>query len=128
MMQPMPTPSDDAPGGTDVQSAEARLAATRNRLRTSIRPRPSAQRSGAQDAIDLFQQVVQPATREIVRRHPVRSLAGAALAGALLVRARPLGGLLGSVISAVLVRQLAEASTRWLADPTGHPTDGERAE
>ena len=83
--------------------------------------RAAAAASRDPTANELLEHVVKPAAGELVRRHPIATLAGAALAGAMLVRARPFSGLIGSVATAVLVRRLADAATHWIDTTTAAP-------
>ncbi len=118
-MTPQP---DDHRAEAASSPAEARLEASRARLRQALAPRaaretaeaPSGE-SGELGPLEVLEHVVAPAASEIVRRYPARSLASAALAGALLVRLRPWSGLIGSVVSAALVRQISSASIQWAA-------------
>ncbi|MCB1917842.1 MAG: hypothetical protein KDG52_19295 [Rhodocyclaceae bacterium] len=102
----------DATAPADAEAAEARLQASRARMRASLET--PATGGGTSPTGDMLTHLVKPAAGEFVRRHPVASLAGAALAGALLVRVRPLGGLIGSVATTILVRRLADAASHWI--------------
>lgn len=104
-----------------IDPAEARLQASRERLRRRLNPPPAA--SGAQDEppaemspSEMFDTVVKPATEEIVRRYPVRSLAAAAAVGALAVRMRPWQGLIGSIIATTLIRKGSKVAAAWAMD------------
>lgn len=116
MNQSSREPLDEPGTASDAETAEARLRASRARMRASLASPAATAREPT--AGDLLEHVVKPAAGELVRRHPIASLAGAALAGAMLVRARPLSGLIGSVATAVLVRRLADAATHWIDTTT----------
>ncbi|MCB1957965.1 MAG: hypothetical protein KDG55_19960 [Rhodocyclaceae bacterium] len=119
-----PLPDDE------TSPAEARLEASRARLRQALAPATSRRNPPPPmeelAPMDVLEQVVAPAASEIVRRYPGRSLAGAALAGALLVRLRPWSGVLGSVVTAALIRQLGSASMQWAARQVGDERPGPR--
>lgn len=68
------------------------------------------------DELALLAHVLEPAASELVRRYPVRSLAGGAAVGALLVTLKPWRGLIGSILGAALLRQASTASLQWVAD------------
>lgn len=107
-----------------IDPAEARLQASRERLRRRLNPPPAAPGApGAQDEppsemspSEMFDTVVKPATEEIVRRYPVRSLAAAAAVGALAVRMRPWQGLIGSIIATTLIRKGSKVAAAWAMD------------
>ncbi|MCB1889158.1 MAG: hypothetical protein KDH20_16235 [Rhodocyclaceae bacterium] len=111
-----------APRDAEPSPAEARLEANRARLRHALAPQArradGPRQADGDDSLgpmEVLEHVVAPAASEIVRRYPARSLAGAALAGALLVRLRPWSGLLGSVVTTALIRQVSSASVDWAA-------------
>lgn len=112
-------PLDEPWPTSDAESAEARLRTSRARMRERLVSPAAASRDPT--ANELLEHVVKPAAGELVRRHPIATLAGAALAGAMLVRARPFSGLIGSVATAVLVRRLADAATHWIDTTTAAP-------
>lgn len=118
-----------------IDPAEARLQASRERLKQRLNPHGAPQGERAEAAGEdmspgeMFETVVKPATEEIVRRYPVRSLAAAAAVGALAVRMRPWQGLIGSIIATSLIRKGSKVAAAWAMDkaadaldsPTGQP-------
>jgi len=112
-----------------ASDAERRLRASRARLcerlnpaarrADSVRPEPS----GEMDMHEVFEQLLKPATAEIVRRYPARSLATAAAAGALLVRLRPWQGLIGSMLVSVLVNKGGKRAAAWAMDKAANALD-----
>lgn len=102
--------------------AEARLRASRERLKQRLNPRTtppasaSEETQGEMSPSEMFDSVVKPATEEIVRRYPVRSLAAAAAVGALAVRMRPWQGLIGSIIATTLIRKGSTVAAAWAMD------------
>lgn len=116
-MDPSETPRGVDSPHPQANSPEARLAASRAALRRRLGAgyrHPSHGAGGTADepsiANGLMEDVVKPATRELVRRHPYAMLAGAACAGAMVVWWRPWRGLAGSLVAGVLVRHLGAAS------------------
>lgn len=109
-------------------TAEMRLEANRARIRRVMKPRVPNIRNDEGDAgelseLEVLKQVLEPAACEIVRRYPVRSLAGGAMVGAFLVIWRPWRGLLSSMLGVALVRQVSSASIQWMADHTASIVD-----
>lgn len=96
-----------------------RLEANRSRIRQVMRAQPNTRQGkhddGLLDELEVLAHVLDPVACELVRRYPVRSLAGGAVVGALLVTLKPWRGLLGSILGAALVRQASTASLHWMA-------------
>ncbi|WP_227815611.1 hypothetical protein [Nitrogeniibacter aestuarii] len=119
-----------------IDPAEARLRASRERLKQRLSPRTASQASEHEEAqggdmspSEMFDTVVKPATEEIVRRYPVRSLAAATAVGALAVRIRPWQGLIGSIIATTLIRKGSTVAAAWAMDKAAdalEPQPGQR--
>jgi len=105
-----------------IDPAEARLQASRDRLKRRLNPTGATQRAQSDrpeeemSPGEMFESVVKPATEEIVRRYPVRSLAAAAAVGALAMRIRPWQGLIGSIIATSLIRKGSKVAAAWAMD------------
>jgi ElaB/YqjD/DUF883 family membrane-anchored ribosome-binding protein len=113
-----------------ICAAELRLRASRARLRQRLNPTEAAPDAeaqsaaeGAMDAHEMFDQVVKPATAEIVRRYPARSLATAAAVGALLVRLRPWQGIVGSILISTLLNKGGKLAAAWAMDKAADALD-----
>jgi hypothetical protein len=106
------TPQDElsahGTGPTTPDDAESRLETNREILRQRL-----AQEKEKKNAFGPFGEaarVAAPLARKLVREHPYASLAGAALAGAWLIRGKPWRALGGSVLASVLARQALSLS------------------
>lgn len=112
-----------------ASDAELRLRASRARLRERLNPAGlSAEPDRSAPAVErdmheVFEQLVKPATAELVRRYPARSLATAAAAGALLVRLRPWQGFIGSMLVSVLVNRGGKRVAAWAMDKAADALD-----
>jgi hypothetical protein len=101
----------------DLALLERRVEASRRILRDRLHPaddNPDASHSAQSGTWSaLFGDVMMPEITQFARRHPVAVLAGSALAGALLVWARPWRGIIGSVLLTNAIRKMTYvASTR----------------
>lgn len=82
---------------------EARLEMNREILRQRLAR--EEEKNHAFGPLGDAARMAAPLTRQLVREHPYASLAGAALAGAWLIRGKPWRALGGSVLTGVLARQ-----------------------
>ena len=97
-------------GAAAPADAETRLALNREVLRRRLAQAQADRRSGVPGALNELASVSLPIARQTVRQHPYASLAGAALAGVLLVRWKPWRRLGGSVLIGWLTRQALDLS------------------
>lgn len=108
---------------------EMRLEANRARIRRMtmrLQKNPRDERMGPLGELTALAHALEPAASAMVRRYPVRSLAGGAAVAALLVRLKPWRGLLGSVLGAALIRQASAASLQWMTDQASSIDDTSR--
>lgn len=103
-------PATEEAGAAAPVDAETRLALNRDVVRHRLAQAQADRRSGVSDTLNELAGAALPIARETVRQHPYASLAGAALAGALLVRLKPWRRLAGSVLAGWLTRQALAVS------------------
>ncbi len=112
-MQPNTNPASD-----HALTAEMRLEANRARIRRTITARPTPRsdehKTSPLRELAVLAHVLEPAASELVRRHPVRSLAMGAATGALLVNLKHLRGPLSAILTAELMRKATAASFQWV--------------
>jgi hypothetical protein len=98
---------DELPAGDHRAIAPTDPAARLEMNREILRQRLALEKekSTAFGPLGEAARLASPLARRLVRDHPVASLAGAALAGAWLIRGKPWRALGGSVLAGVLARQ-----------------------
>ncbi len=84
---------------------ETRLELNRGILQQRLRARPPDPVSGLTHSVGRLTQTTVPLARRAVRQYPYASLAGAMLAGIILIRWKPWRGLAGSVLVGLVARQ-----------------------